>query len=77
MNVVTPIKCDNGAFAGGDCGNELARFLRLLPDHFEFESKSTITKRDGVNPKRLGDSNSQTVGSLELTRVVYGEKNRL
>jgi hypothetical protein len=74
MKVIITIERDNEAVNGEDCGNELARILRVLPDHFEFESKSTITKRNGGKPKRLRDNNGQTVGLLELTGVVDGEK---
>ena len=53
MKLVITIDCENKAFDGADSGNELARILRPLPDLFEFESKSTIARRYGANPKRL------------------------
>jgi hypothetical protein len=42
----------------------ISRILRALPDLFEFESKSTIARRYGANPKRLRDINGNTVGRL-------------
>ncbi len=76
MGLKFTIDCENESFSGADCGSELARILRLLPDLFEFESKSTITKRYRVKPKRLRDNSGHTVGSLELTGVVdRKEKN--
>jgi hypothetical protein len=73
MKLVITIDCDGEAFNGGDCGNELARFLRPLPDLFEFESKSTIARRYGANPKRLRDSNGDVAGELA---VVVGKGGR-
>jgi len=64
MKLVITINCDNEAFNGHDCGTEIARILRPLPDLFEFESKSTIARRYGANPKRLRDVNGNTVGKL-------------
>jgi hypothetical protein len=64
MRIVITIHCDDAAFDGADCGNEIARILRELPDLFEFESKSTIARRYGANPKRLRDRNGNTVGKL-------------
>ena len=66
MKLVLTIDCDNEAFDGADCGAELARILRPLPDLFEFESKSTIARRYGANPKRLRDKNGNTVGKLAV-----------
>jgi hypothetical protein len=59
---VITINCDNEVFNGAECGNELARILGSLPDLFEFESKRTIARRHGANPKRLHDKNGETVG---------------
>ena len=70
MKLVITIDCETESFNGADCGNELARILRLLPDLFEYESKSEIVKRYGVKPKRFRDKNGHTVGVLELTGVV-------
>jgi hypothetical protein len=64
MRLVITIDCENEAFDGADCGNEVARILRPLTDLFEFESKSTIARRYGANPKRLRDVNGNTVGKL-------------
>jgi len=64
MKLVITIDCDNEAFNGQDCGTEIARILRPLPDLFEFESKGTIARRYGANPKRLRDVNGNTVGKL-------------
>ena len=66
MKLVLTIDCDNEAFDGADCGTELARILRPLADLFEFESKSTISRRYGSNPKRLRDINGNTVGKLSV-----------
>jgi hypothetical protein len=68
MKVMITINCDNDAFRGADCGIELARILRPLPDLFEFESKSTIARRYGANPKRLSDINGNTVGKLTVVK---------
>ena len=68
MKVVITIDCNNDAFNGADCGNELARILRPLPDLFEFESKSTIARRYGANAKPLRDTNGNTVGKLVVLR---------
>jgi len=68
MKLVITIDCDNEAFDGADCGNELARILRPLPDLFEFESKGTIARRYGANPKRLRDINGNTVGHVRSFR---------
>jgi hypothetical protein len=64
MKVMITINCDNDAFRGADCGNELSRILRALPDLCELESKSTIARRHGANPKGLRDINGNTVGKL-------------
>jgi hypothetical protein len=60
--------CDNEAFNGADCGNELARILRPLPELLEFESKSTIARRYGTRPMRFRDSDGNTVGRLVVHR---------
>jgi len=66
VKLVITIDCDNEAFDGADCGNELARILRPFIDLFEFESKSAIARRYGANPKRLRDINGNTVGKLAV-----------
>jgi len=68
MKLVITIVCDNEAFDGADCGKELARILRPLPDLFEFESKGTIARRYAANPKRLRDVNGNTVGHVTTFR---------
>ena len=71
MKLVITIDCDNEVFRGADCGNELARILRPIPDLFEFESKSTIARRYGANPKRLRDS---TNNSVSVTATASAER---
>jgi hypothetical protein len=66
MKLLITIDCDGEALNGVDCGNELACILRPLPDLFEFESKRTIARRYGTNPKRLRDSNGDAVGELAV-----------
>ena len=72
MKVMITIDCDNDAFRGADCGKELARILRPLPDLFEFESKNTIARRYGTNPKPLRDINGNTVGVLAVVKEEPG-----
>jgi len=66
MRVVITIDCDNEAFDGADCGSEIARILRPLADHLEFESNRTIARGYGATPKRLHDKNGNTVGDLAI-----------
>jgi hypothetical protein len=73
MKLVITIDSDNEAFNGADCGNELTRILRPLPDFFEFESKRTIVGRYGANPIRLRDKNGQTVGEVRTFESEGGD----
>ena len=66
MKVIITIDCRTQAFRGADCGNELARILRPLPDLLEFRSKSTIARRYGPKPRRLRDKHGTTVGRLKI-----------
>jgi len=66
MKVTITIDCRTEAFRGADCGNELARLLRRLPELFEFESQSALMNRYGPNPKRLRDKHGTTVGRLRI-----------
>jgi hypothetical protein len=72
MKVVITIDCDNDAFNGADCGSELARILRPLPDMLEFEPKNKIARRYGTKPKLLRATNGDTVGSLGVVREEGG-----
>jgi hypothetical protein len=66
MKLEIVINCNTEAFNGADCGSEIARILRPLPDRFEFESKSAIVRRYRTHPKRLRDKNGETVGKLAI-----------
>jgi hypothetical protein len=61
LKVVIEINCDNEAFRGDDCGSALARILRPLADHFEFQSAADIRVRL-FDPRILFDINGNRVG---------------
>lgn len=57
------IRCGNAAFAGDDCGAELARILRKLADRIEGQSADSLANDPGVN---LFDINGNKVGTVDF-----------
>jgi hypothetical protein len=64
MKFVITINCDNAAFRGEDCGTEIARILRPIPDNVEFESADDLEALYGDRPKSLFDIEGKHVGDI-------------
>lgn len=62
MTVTITIKCDNAAFGETqtECGEELARILRVLADDLSENGPDDA-------PKNLRDVNGNRVGSMSLS----------
>lgn len=67
MRLSLYIDCDNAAFEGSGCGEEVARILRRLADEQEGHARSVLTLCDG---DKLRDVNGNTVGRVKVDEEV-------
>ena len=74
MKLVITIDCDNEAFNGQDCGTEIANILNRIMRSMEFESKKELRREYGDKPRKLADTNGNTVGSLKFICVADLDK---